>query len=147
NCLQLKSDGISRNGDVRRVQLRALAERDLIKALIPVLDHGTRSVSSAFAQLPRRVKEVFAPIYGALEALADNDTPLLAERLEEELELALHRLGLVERRAERQVRQSLEQINQAFTQSVVTLRTDVATQGTAREPTSRFVERLVERAQ
>src|SRR5690606_20181213 len=40
--LQLKADRIARNGDVRRVQLRALAERDLIKALIPVIDHGAR---------------------------------------------------------------------------------------------------------
>ena len=145
--LQLKADRIARNGDVRRVQLRALAERDLIKALIPVIDHGARSTSSAFAQLPRRVRDVFAPIYEALEALADNDSPQLAQRLEEELELAQHRLGLVERRVERQVNGSLEQIDAAFAQAIQRLRADVATQGAAREPTSRLVERLIERLQ
>lgn len=144
-CLQLGDDQVPSHGDVRRVELRALAERDLIRALIPGVDQATRAISSVFAQLPRRLRDVLEPSWSVLEALAEADNPQLAQRIEEELDLMVHRVNLLERRAERQVKSSIEQMEAAFAQALDTLRQDVVMARTLREPTGRLLQLWNER--
>lgn len=140
-CLQLREDRIAAHGDVRRVELRALAERNLIRALIPAVDQATRAISSVFAQLPRRLRDVLEPSWNTLEALAEADNPQLSLRIEEELDLMVHRVNLLERRAERQIKSSVEQMELALSQALDRLRGDVVMVRTLREPTARLLQR------
>ncbi len=110
-CLQLIPNEPLGSGGVRRVELRALAERQLLRSLLPSVDLAIRAASNLFARLPKRTLDVMDPSWSKLQALAERLSEEDFEaRVAEELALAEHRLELIESRLKRQLSTHLDAV-------------------------------------
>ncbi len=144
-CLQVGREQLPASGTIRRVEVRALAERYLVRGLVPSIDQITRSASNLFAQLPRRAKEALDPSWTTLAAVAEHQQRGdFRERAADELALGVRRLELIEERLERQLKSNLEQIDQQIEAALVQLRDHIELQDGAAATRQRWLQGVLD---
>ncbi len=144
-CLQLRAGAPASSLGIRRIELRALAERQLLRGLLPSVDATIRATSNLFARLPKRTADAMEPSWTKLRALAERlpGTEFDA-RVTEELSLAVHRLELIEARLKRQLHAHLDSIETGCKQAIRSLSDQLQHRGDESSTRQRLLSRWTE---
>ncbi len=103
-CYQFPTDGDSRGGTIRKLNLLEIAETHLVKRLIPVLDQSVRSLSNTFAHLPRDVRDTLEPTLARLEA----EDAIVSPGLMDQVRATITRLDYLQQNASTEVETTLD---------------------------------------
>lgn len=137
-CYYAPLNNEQRLGTIRRLDLAEVAEKHLVKRLLPALDQSVRGLSLTFAQIPRRMRDIVNPMLQHMNATTDHAEPITLPA-RDRVQTTLSRIEGLKQQLSNNVAMELENQRAAFASTIAALEREIVTAQPLAETTTHLL--------